>query len=185
MSVLINGAPASDITPLRPTLWLGRVDRGDRLTLVVPRLWGESVGHAWLLVGKEIRGWTVRHQGIAELRRAAASARFEEGAFPIRVGADGGVWLSIPERRLAQAVCSMNTVVRCTGEGLHLTAFTDEHCLGRMVLGGLPGTRFAGGRGDLFIVPQGEGDLLLYVEATRAEGGCLRSIALGGPVDRA
>ena len=77
----------------------------------------------------------------------------------------------------------MNTVVRFDGDGLQLTAFTDSLCLGRVVLGGLPGTVFGGGRGDLFLVPEGEGDLRLYVEATRNVAGRLNAITIGGPVD--
>ncbi|OZG63543.1 beta-galactosidase [Bifidobacterium hapali] len=102
---------------------------------------------------------------------------------PLDVQPGDGVWLSVPAVALADALCSMNMVVRFDGDGLQLTAFTDSLCLGRVVLGGLPGTVFGGGHGDLFLVPEGEGDLRLYVEATRNVSGRLNSITIGGPVD--
>ena len=102
---------------------------------------------------------------------------------PLDVQPGDGVWLRVPAVALADALCSMNTVVRFDGDGLQLTGFTDSLCLGRVVLGGLPGTVFGGGHGDLFLVPEGEGDLRLYVEATRNVPGRINSITIGGPVD--
>lgn len=183
--VLLNGSPVGSITPLQPTLWLGEVHDGDELTVVVWRTWGEDVGRMSLLYGTAIAHWRMYAQGVGELREAAESAFPDDGVhanLPIRVPSGQGVWLKLPEPMLAAFRCSANTVVRFGGEGLQLTAFTDSLCLGRMVLGGLPGTVFAGGRGDLFIVPEGAGDLLVYAEATRASG-LLSSITLGGPVD--
>lgn len=64
-----------------------------------------------------------------------------------------------------------------------MTAFGEHTNLGRLVLGGLLGTIFAGGRGDLLIVPQGEGGLSLLVESNGNEAGRLDSIQLGGAID--
>ncbi|KAB8287178.1 beta-galactosidase [Bifidobacterium ramosum] len=119
-----------------------------------------------------------------------SSASDESGVhtvkMPLTVAPGDGVWLRVPAATLADAVRSMNTVVRFDGDGLQLTAFTDDMCLGRVVLGGLPGTTFGGGRGDLFLVPEeSAGDLRLYAEATRDTAGTLNAITLGGPVDLA
>ena len=188
--VLLNDRTLGVITPLRPTLRLGHVRNGDELTVVVTKSWGEN----FLLVGEEIVGWTLESQGVDELRAAGATCAFGgEGtagaaALPLRLAAGEHRWLRVPAKALAGSAHAMNTVVRFEGTGLQLTAFTDRHCLGRVVLGGLPGTTFAGGRGDLFLVPEGEGDLLLYAEPTLGsaadEPAHLDRILLGGPLDR-
>ncbi|MBT1172778.1 beta-galactosidase [Bifidobacterium sp. MA2] len=192
--VRLNGRDIGSITPLRPTLWLGDVHDGDELAVIVWRTWGEDAGRATLLTGREVVGWTMAAQGLSELRAAAdafAGAGDRDGepattrtTLPLTVEPGAAMWLRVPAAALAESACSMNTVVRFDGDGLQLTAFTDDLCLGRVVLGGLPGTTFAGGRGDLFLVPEHAGDLLLYVEATRDVAGRLDAVTLGGPVDR-
>ena len=191
LDVRLNGRTIGSITPLLPTLWLGDIHDGDELTVVVWRTWGEDAGRMTLLTGREVTGWTMSAQGLEELR-ASADRAFDHSAtstdrkiaqLPLDVQPGDGVWLSVPAVALADALCSMNMVVRFDGDGLQLTAFTDSLCLGRVVLGGLPGTVFGGGHGDLFLVPEGEGDLRLYVEATRNVSGRLNSITIGGPVD--
>lgn len=194
LDVWINGEPLAALTPLQPTVRIaGGVHDGDRLTVVVHRTWGEDAGRMTLLTGREVCGWSMETQGLAELHAAAdrafgesadsPSRRHATTAFPLEVAPGEGVWLRIASKVLADAICSMNTVVRFDGDGLQLTAFTDALCLGRVVLGGIPGTVFAGGRGDLFLVPQGEGDLRLYVESTGDVPGRLTGITIGGPVD--
>ncbi|MBW3078518.1 beta-galactosidase [Bifidobacterium simiiventris] len=186
LDVRLNGRTVGSITPLQPTLWLGEVHDGDELTVVVWRAWGENAGRMTLLAGREITGWTMAAQGLPELRAAADSACDDVRSvkLPLSVAPGEGVWLRVPRAALADAVCSMNTVVRFDGDGLQLTAFTDDLCLGRVVLGGLPGTMFGGGHGDLFLVPEeSAGDLRLYAEATRDTAGTLNVITLGGPVD--
>lgn len=185
--VRLNGSFIGTLTPLQPTLWLGDIHDGDELTVTVSRAWGESAGHAVLLTGREVSEWRMATQGLRELR-AAADAAFDVGAstaaLPVTVAPGAGRWLRVSAEALDASACSSNTVVRFDGDGLQLTAFTDDHCLGRVILGGLPGTTFAGGRGDLFLVPGNEGDLRLYAEAIRDVPGRLDAVILGGPVDR-
>ncbi|NMM94589.1 beta-galactosidase [Bifidobacterium oedipodis] len=182
--VRVNGQPIGIITPLKPTLWLGNVADGSELAITVSRMWGEEAGRISLLLGHELTGWTCESQGLPELRMAGEHADYAPATMPLTVPGGKGVWLRVPEASIRQSEHAQNTVARFEGDGLQLTAFTNEHCLGRVVLGGLPGTVFAGGRGDLFLIPQGEGDLLLYVESTRSAGGVLHGVLLGGPIDR-
>jgi hypothetical protein len=137
-----------------------------------------------LLTGHELYGWSVESYGIAQLREAASQASFNAGSLPLEIPAGCGVWLRIAGSALQKSRCLANTIARFDGEGVQITAFTHEYCLGRVVLGGLPGTTFAGGRGDVLVVPQTQGDLLLYIESTGEGLGALRGITLGGPVDR-
>ncbi len=220
--VALNGRAVGAITPLTPTLWLGDICDGDRLTVTVWRTWGENAGRMTLLTGLEVTGWTMAAQGLRELRAAADAAfgtgsAFDAGSasnaavpapdaaedadaacgssaptiaaadrtatLPLAIAPGSGQWLRIPADAIAQSAHAHNTVVRFRGDGLQLTAFTRESCLGRMVLGGLPGTVLAGGRGNLFLVPEGEGDLRVWAEATRDEPGRLDTVTLGGPVD--
>ena len=182
--VRLNGVPIGVTTPLRPTLWLGRIQPGDELALIPVRSWGEEAGRPSLLIGRPPHHWHLEARGLPELREAGESAVFSPGSLPVRVPADAGVWLRVGAGQLADAAVSMNTVVRFDGDGMQLTGFTARHGLGRVVLGGIPGTTFAGGRGDLFLVPESDGDLLIYAEATRTTPGVLRQVLLGGPVDR-
>ncbi|MBW3093405.1 beta-galactosidase [Bifidobacterium sp. 82T10] len=208
--VALNGRPVGALTPLTPTLWLGDIHDSDRLTVTVWRTWGENAGRMALLTGREVTGWTMAAQGLRELREAAdvafgaaipesatdteaasgtaipASATSESdrtATLPLAIAPGAGQWLRIPADAIAKSVHARNTVVRFRGDGLQLTSFTRESCLGRMVLGGLPGTVLAGGRGNLFLVPEGEGDLRVWAEATRDEPGRLDAVTLGGPVD--
>lgn len=182
--VRVDGRTVGTITPLSPTLWLGEVPDGSELSVVVNRMWGEDAGRISLLVGHELGGWTCESQGLSELRASCARAVYDSASFPVLVPGGEGRWIRVPGASIRESEYSNNTIVRFDGEGLQLTAFTNEYCLGRVVLGELPGTVFAGGRGDLFVVPHGEGDLMLYAESTREHGGVLRGIVLGGPVDR-
>ena len=182
--VRVGGRTIGIITPLAPTLWLGEVPDGSELSIVVNRMWGEDAGRIALLVGDELTGWTCESQGLKELRASCARATYVRASLPVLVPGGEGRWIRVPGASIRGSEYSNNTIVRFDGEGLQLTAFTDEYCLGRVVLGPLPGTVFAGGRGDLFVVPHGEGDLMLYAESTRERGGTLRGIMLGGSVDR-
>lgn len=182
--VVLDGRPVGTLTPLQPTLWLGEIHEGEPLELIVHRTWGEEAGHATLLTGHELYGWSVESYGIAQLREAASQASFNAGSLPLEIPAGCGVWLRIAGSALQKSRCLANTIARFDGEGVQITAFTHEYCLGRVLLGGLPGTTFAGGRGDVLVVPQTQGDLLLYIESTGEGRGALRGITLGGPVDR-
>lgn len=223
--VQLSGQMIGVITPLAPTLHLGRIHDGDTLTVVVTRMWGEDAARGVsLLLGEEVSGWTVESQGLDELCGAAVRAFAQDSqmaetmlessdgvaaadgsstvaapsqavktsasvqALPLSLAPGESCWLRVPASAIEASKHAANTVVRFEGEGLQLTAFTDEHCLGRVVLGGFPGVSFAGGRGDLFLVPEYEGDLVLHVESTLGSDtpipAHLDRILLGGPLDR-
>ncbi|BDR53691.1 hypothetical protein KIM372_15980 [Bombiscardovia nodaiensis] len=182
--VALNDRPVGAITPFQETLWLGSIHQGDQLSVTTWQAWGEETGKPTLLSGREITGWTLQTQGLAELREAGQQAQFAVSSLPLTCQPGQGMWVMVSKNDTITSSYHGSTVVRCEGSGLQLTAFTQDYDLGRLVLGGLPGTTFAGGRGDLFLVPEGQGDLLLYLEATGAEPGHLTAITLGGLVDR-
>lgn len=182
--IILNGKHIGFSSPWRPTVWLGPIHSGDRLSIIVNKTWGEDPGNIALLIGKPINDWNLRTQSLTELRETSQSLTFAEIPFPLRVDSPDGIWMRIPHERLWKSNDSMNTTVRMDGEGIQLTAFTAHYCLGRVVLGGIPGTVFAGGRGDLFLIPREEGDVILYAEPTRSSPGILRSLTVGERIDR-
>ncbi|MCT6920268.1 MAG: hypothetical protein M3Z49_13745 [Bifidobacteriales bacterium] len=181
--VELNGCQIGTITPYESTLWLGPLQSTDRLTIRTWQTWGEPTGTIELLVGEPIADWNLRTQDLTMLRKSASRAIFEDQRLPVTCPPGSCLWLRISRSALAQAQQSGSTIVRMQGQGLQVTAFGEHTNLGRLVLGGLPGTIFAGGRGDLLIVPQEEGDLSLLIESTGKEAGRLDSIQLGGAVD--
>lgn len=181
--VELNGCQIGTITPYESTLWLGPLQATDRLTIRTWQTWGEPTGTIELLVGEPIADWTLRTQNLTMLRKSASRAIFKDQRLPVTCPPGSCLWLRISRSALAQTQQRGSTIVRMQGQGLQVTAFGEHTNLGRLVLGGLPGTIFAGGRGDLLIVPQEEGDLSLLIESTGKEAGRLETIQLGGAVD--
>ncbi len=181
--VELNGCQIGTITPYESTLWLGPLQATDRLTIRTWQTWGEPTGTIELLVGEPIADWTLRTQNLTMLRKSASRAIFKDQRLPVTCPPGSCLWLQVSRSALAQAQQRGSTIVRMQGQGLQVTAFGEHTNLGRLVLGGLPGTIFAGGRGDLLIVPQEEGDLSLLIESTGKEAGRLETIQLGGAVD--
>lgn len=181
--VELNGCQIGTITPYESTLWLGSLRATDRLTIRTWQTWGEPTGTIELLVGEPIADWTLRTQNLTMLRKSASRAIFKDQRLPVTCPPGSCLWLRISRSALAQTQQRGSTIVRMQGQGLQVTAFGEHTNLGRLVLGGLPGTIFAGGRGDLLIVPQEEGDLSLLIESTGKEAGRLETIQLGGAVD--
>ncbi|MCH9275270.1 beta-galactosidase [Bifidobacterium amazonense] len=181
--VLVDGRSAGSATPWQPTVWLGPIRNGSVLSVVVWKTWGEDAGRPMLLVGRNVHGWTVASWDYDQLEQADRQCRYTTSTLPINVPDGGGVWVRVASDRLKAACDGMNTVVRFRGSHLQLTAVTDRYRLGRVVLGGLPGTGFAGGHGDYLLVPEDAGDLRVYCEATAASGGRLDGVTLGGPID--
>ncbi|MDR1431127.1 MAG: beta-galactosidase [Propionibacteriaceae bacterium] len=185
IDVGVDGIARGRLTPLCPTLFLGQLDAGAELTATVTRTWGEPVGNLELLVGAELGPWTVQRQATPELLASRAATPRSAAAFPVAIGPGAASWAHIAAGELGP-FCNGNAVIRMRGEGLHVTAFSGNANLGRVWLGGIAGAALRGGRGDLLLVPASEAryGLDLYLEATRASGGVLESVTVGGPVDR-
>lgn len=184
VEVRVNGRPVGTMTPLQPYLGLGGLHDGDRLEAAVHREWGEATGRMQLLTGHELSGWTMRSCSLDRLGASLPSASYVSAKPPLKVETGVGACLLVPSRRMVHGPGADGTVVRLQGQGLMATAFTDHLCLGRLVMPGVEGFSTGGGRGDYLVVPDGQGDLRLYLEATGPAGGSLDAILIGGPVDR-
>jgi beta-galactosidase len=182
LTVAVNGNPLGSLTPLTRTLWLGDVRAGDELTVTTRRSWGEPVGPAELLLGREITGWDLHSQSTATLAADRRQTPLREHAFPLTLEPGARVWVTIP----ADAVDRDEDLpLRFHGSGLLVTALEGERGLGRVWVGGVQGATLRGGRGDLLLIPRGWGEngVDLVVEATGESAGVLTRIVVGGPID--
>lgn len=186
--VCINNRVIGTMTPLKPILVLGEIHIGSELEVSVHQSWGEPLGSAvTLLVGTELTGWQLDYQPLEQLKACARACLAQPitqlTSLPVEVSAEQPQWLRIPRETVHKFSRFHNTLIRFKGENLQITAFTKEYCLGRTVLGGIDNAQFSGGDPLLLIVPDGEGDLLLRLEATQARGQ-LRALLLGGELDQ-
>lgn len=187
--VHINNRAIGTMTPLKPILVLGEIHLGDELEVSVHQSWGEPLGNAvTLLVGTELTGWQLDYQPLEQLKACARACLAQPitqlTSLPVEVSAELPQWLRIPRETVHKFSRFHNTLIRFKGENLQITAFTKEYCLGRTVLGGIEKAQFSGGDPLLLIVPEGEGDLLLRLEATRSAGGTLDALLMGGELDQ-
>ena len=187
--VRINNRAIGTMTPLQPILVLGEIHIGDELEVGVHQSWGEPLGNAvTLLVGTELTGWQLDYQPLEQLKSCARACLVQPitqlTSLPVEVSAEQPQWLRIPRETVQKFSRFHNTLIRFKGENLQITAFTKEYCLGRTVLGGIEKARFSGGDPLLLIVPEGEGDVLLRLEATQSAGGTLDAFLMGGELDQ-
>lgn len=187
--VHINNRAIGTMTPLKPILVLGEIHLGDELEVSVHQSWGEPLGNAvTLLVGTELTGWQLDYQPLEQLKACARACLAQPitqlTSLPVEVSAEEPQWLRIPRETVKKFSRFHNTLIRFQGENLQITAFTKEYCLGRTVLGGIEKARFSGGDPLLLIVPEGEGDVLLRLEATQSAGGTLDAFLMGGELDQ-
>ncbi|MDR1450277.1 MAG: beta-galactosidase [Propionibacteriaceae bacterium] len=184
MEVAVDGAVRGRLTPLCPTLFLGKTRSESELAVTVARTWGEPTGELELLVGTELGPWSIQRQATPELLDSRAAVSYAITDLPIRIEPGAVGWARVAADGLG-SFHNGNAVIRLQGEGLHVTAFSGDVNLGRIWLGGIAGAALCGGRGDILLVPAaGARDGLdLCLEATRAGGGVLEAIAAGGPVD--
>lgn len=182
--IYLNNRFAGSLTPLQSTLMLGNIHNNDKLTVIITRLWGEQIGDPAILLGTQIGNWNVLSYDTTELAQSASFAHFTAHELPLNISIKHNSWIRISEKELLQSVNSQNTIVRFQGDGLQLTAFTDEYCLGRVVLGKIPGATLAGGHGDYILVPEHSGDLRIFIEVTQPRIGTLQYIKVGGILDK-
>lgn len=196
--VQVNNRHVGTLTPLQPIAVVGEVHVGDELEITVHQSWGEPLGSlVTLLVGHEVTNWQLEEQNLATMKAAARDvlkkpatqsssvqgAAVQASSLPVTVEIGHPQWVRVPRETLARVSRFHNSLVRFDGDNLQITAFTEEYCLGRTVLGGIDGAQFSGGDPLLLIVPDGEGDLLLRLEATQAHGQ-LRALLIGGELDQ-
>lgn len=183
LDVYVNGDWCGEITPLAPTLVTGNLNEGDIIAIDVLKTWGEHVGQVTLLKGVELTGWTVEAQSTSELILDRERTSVQTESTPIVVTPDHPVWVNLPASEFLGS--SGGTVLRLDGEGLLITAIIGNINLGRVWCGPIPGMTLKGGRGDLFVIPsEGAKDgVSLYLEASQASGGILKTITIGSPLD--
>lgn len=180
--VTLDGRPVGVLTPLRPVLLLGRIDRTADLAVTSTRAWGEPAGELHLYTGSTLDRWATDVVGERDVvdaaRRSLAGA--DDGALPIEVEPGRPCWLEID----LGDDDGHDTVLRASGSGLLLTFVLEERVHGRMWTEAPPGAELKGGRGDVVVVPAGVmGTLAVLLEATGEGSGRLDELRLGGSID--